>query len=78
MLLGIVQHSGNQVIDFQVGDRVVYNSNTEDLLPVEERPYDHGTVIVIDEHYITVKFDYFNYVAQILPWGLSKLIIATG
>jgi len=78
MLLGIVQDSGLQVIDFQLGDRVVYNPNMEDLLPAEERPQDHGTVIAIDDHYITVKFDHVHYVGKILPWGLFKLCIATG
>jgi hypothetical protein len=79
MSLEIVQDSGLQLIDFQLGDRVVYNPNMVDLLPAEERPQDHGTVIAIDENYITVKFDhYFNYVGKILPWGVSKLYVATG
>ena len=78
MSLEIVQDSGLQTIDFQLGDRVVYNPNMTDLLPVEERPHDHGTVIAIDENYITVKFDRFNYVGQLLPWGLFKLVVATG
>ena len=78
MSLEIVQDSGLQTIDFQLGDRVVYNPNMVDLLPVEERPHDHGTVIAIDENYITVKFDHTNYIAQILPWGVSKLCVATG
>jgi len=79
MSLEIVQDSGLQTIDFQLGDRVVYNPNKTDLLPVEERPHDHGTVIAIDNDYITVKFDhYFNYVGKILPWGVSKLVVATG
>jgi len=78
MLLGIVQDSGLQTIDFQLGDRVVYNPNMVDLLPVEERPHDHGTVIAIDENYITVKFDHVHYVGKILPWGVAKLCVATG
>jgi len=78
MSFEIVQDSGLQVIDFQLGDRVVYNPNMADLLPVEERPYDHGTVIAIDENYITVKFDHPEYVGQLLPWGVAKLIVATG
>jgi len=78
MSLEIVQDSGLQTIDFQLGDRVVYNPNTEDLLPAEERPHDHGTVIAIDEHYITVKFDHPEYVGKILPWGVVKLCVATG
>lgn len=78
MSLEIVQDSGLQIIDFQLDDRVVYNPNMVNLLPAEERPYDHGTVIAIDENYVTVKFDHFNYVGQILPWGLFKLVIATG
>jgi len=78
MSLELVQHSGLQVIDFQLDDRVVYNPNMVDLLPAEERPYDHGTVIAIDAHYITVKFDHVHYVAKILPWGVSKLYVATG
>ena len=78
MSLEIVQDSGLQVIDFQLGDRVVYNPNTEDLLPAEERSQDHGTVIAIDVHYITVKFDHVHYVAKILPWGVAKLCVATG
>jgi hypothetical protein len=78
MSLEIVQDSGLQVIDFQLGDRVVYNPNMTDLLPVEERPHDHGTVIGIDNHYITIKFDNIDYIGKILPWGVVKLIIATG
>jgi hypothetical protein len=78
MSLEIVQDSGLQVIDFQLGDRVVYNPNMVDLLPAEERPQDHGTVIAIDENYITVKFDHVDYVRKILPWGVVKLCVATG
>jgi len=78
MSLEIVQHSGLQVIDFQLGDRVVYNPTMVDLLPAEERPHDHGTVIAIDEHYVTVKFDHSGSQLKILPWGISKLIGATG
>jgi hypothetical protein len=78
MSLEIVQDSGLQVIDFQLGDRVVYNPNMVDLLPAEERPQDHGTVIAIDDHYITVKFDHVHYVGKILPWGVMKLCVATG
>lgn len=78
MSLEIVQDSGLQTIDFQLGDRVVYIPNVVDLLPVDQRPHDHGTVIAIDNHYITVKFDHFNYVGQILPIGLCKLFVATG
>ena len=73
MSLEIVQHSGLQVIDFQLGDRVVYNPNTENLLPAEERPYDHGTVIAIDDHYVTVKLDYSGSELKILPAGLCHL-----
>ena len=52
-----------------VGDRVVYTP-TCPVGPVKERPWDVGTVVEMDNAYITVQFPR-DYTGQILPIGLS-------
>jgi hypothetical protein len=51
-----------------VGDRVVYTP-TCPVGPVKERPWDVGTVVEVDDNYVTVQFPR-EYTAQILPIGL--------
>jgi hypothetical protein len=54
---------------FEVGDQVVYTPFACELLPINERPWDIGIVMGIDNMYIKVKF-LNEYESDILPFGL--------
>lgn len=46
---------------FEIGDRVVYNPNTPNLLPNTERPKHVGTIVDIDPNYLHIKFNRNTY-----------------
>jgi len=47
-------------MNFEVGDRVVYNPNLPDLAPNTNRPHNVGTVVGVDDNYVRLKFNSHN------------------
>jgi len=52
---------------FEIGDRVVYNPNTQNLLPNTQRPRNVGTIVDIDPNYLHIKFNRNMYDPMSMP-----------
>ncbi len=44
-------------MNFEVGDRVVYNPNLPNLADNTNRPRNRGTVAAVDNNYVSLRFD---------------------
>lgn len=60
--------------NFQIGDNVIYNPDINPLPPAKDRPWDHGVIVAMDEHYATVRFTESKNERKILFYGISYFI----
>jgi hypothetical protein len=61
--------------NFQIGDKVIYNPDINPLPPAKDRPWDHGVIVAMDEHYATVQLNESKSEHKIMFYGISHLIL---